>query len=302
MPEHLPHKIFFIGFNKTGTVSYHNMMKEVFGKRAAHRAIWTEWAFCSNKKKLDKYDVFTDGECANIQNLDKLYPNAKYILNTRSLEGWLVSRHKSIERSRLLNKWFFRKIFPMKWLKNYINNRLLDNSERAMRRWVKVRNAYHKYAHDFFENRDGDFLVLDIADKDAPAKLQSFLGVEVSLNNEHKNSSGKDLRSGLMFEALRLKYDEKLSIKKVSKFLEEEELTNFRNEKLYGDFGDKYRQTARSNFYFPTGLVRFLVGGRARSTSFIGKFFFDQLIRWFRGSLEDMNRFVPVRRYGSGAK
>ena len=298
----LPFKVFFIGFNKTGTTSYHNMMKTLVGKKAAHRAIWTDWTFSRNKTKLDKYDVFTDGECANLQNLDTLYPKAKFVLNTRSLEGWLISRHKSIERSRELNKWFFRKILPINWLRNYINSRLLDNSEQAMRRWIQIRNAYHKYAIDFFQDRPSDLLVLDLAEKDALVRLQNFIELESPLKSEHKNSSGNDLRSGLLFEALKLKYDEEISRKKVEEFLRKEELISFKEENLHFELKkDNWRKSSK-RISLPAYWVRLLVAGRARSTSFVGKYFFDQLIRIFRSGLDDIHRFVSVSRYGGGAR
>ena len=302
MPNQLLSKVFFIGLNKTGTTSYHNMLKTVVGKKAAHRAIWTDWAFSRNKTKLDKYDVFTDGECANLYNLDEFYPRAKYVLNTRSLEGWLISRHKSIERSRLLNKWFFRKILPIIWLQNYINTILLDNSERAMKRWIEIRNSYHIYALDFFKDRPSDLLVLDLSEDDAATRLENFLELETPLKSEHKNGSGKDLRSGMMFDALKLEYNEKISQKKVGDFLRKEGLTPFKDEKLHFQIEAGVGHNDAKWISFPSSWIRCAVAGRARSSSFLGKFIYDQMISLLRAGLEDMNRFVPTHRYGSGAK
>lgn len=303
MFERIKNKVFFIGFNKTGTVSYHNIMKVIVGKRATHRAIWTDWAYCSNKENLDQYDVFTDGECANVQNLDKLYPNSKFILNTRSLADWLISRHKSIERSRRLNKWIFRRYLPLSSLLNYVNSHLLDNGDSAMKRWVQIRNAYHCYVLDYFKNREDRFLVLDLADEDALPKLQKFLDLDKPLTHYHKNISGKDLKSGALFDVLGFLHKEERSRKKVHGFLRREGLLAYKDEKLIsGGKANIPIKVPPSTSQKPSFLVRYFVSKRASSQSIFARFFYDQFIRIFRSDIKDMNGFIPIYRYGGGAK
>jgi len=303
MSEKVANKIFFIGFNKTGTVSYHAIMKEVVGVRASHRAVWTDWSFCGDTSQLDKYDVFTDGECANIQNLDSLYPGSKFILNTRPLADWLASRHKSIYRSRRLNKWFFRKYLPVGWILRYVNSRMLTNDDAAMLRWVRIRDAYHYYAIQYFKKRKKDFLILDLGEDEALVKLQKFLGLEEPLKHQHKNTSGNDIKSGGLFDALGFQHRDDRSARVVSGFLRRENLRPYENEKLYtGRKEKKIPNVDVSSTSKSSGILRFFVCKRANSHSVLGRLFYDQFIRLFRGGLKNINRFVPIYRYGGGAK
>ncbi|MCP4459521.1 MAG: hypothetical protein GY816_16090 [Cytophagales bacterium] len=303
MSEQLPFKVFFIGFNKTGTVSYHNIMKSVVGDRAIHQAVWTDWAYCSSKDQLDKYDVFTDGECANIKNLDKLYPNAKYVLNTRPLEDWLVSRQKSMERSQKLNKWFFTRYLPVEFLLKYINSNLLDSGDSAMNRWVEIRDSYHYYVIDYFKNRESDLLVLELGDDNAVVKLQNFLKLKTQLTNHHKNTAGKGLKSGRLFDALGLQPRDDRSMRKVRGFLRRENLRIYKREKLYtARWEKKMLNIDVSKSSNPTKVARFFVKKRANSQSFLSRYFYDKIIKIVRGGINDMNRFVPVNKYAGGAK
>jgi len=84
-------KIFFIGFNKTGTTTYYNLLKDKY--KSVHNCKWSFISRLDNTKKVKKYfsksDVFCDGECSNFSKLDKLYPNSKFILNTRPIKDWI---------------------------------------------------------------------------------------------------------------------------------------------------------------------------------------------------------------------
>ena len=139
---------------------------------------------------MDKYDVFTDGECANIRILDEKYPGAKFILNSRPLLDWLVSRHKSVQRSRKTVKWIFRKFLPIGGLKNFVTDKLLRNDIVAVKRWIEIRNRYHFYAIDYFKDRPNDFMVSDITDEHCFRKLRKFTGVKIERQIVHKNDDG----------------------------------------------------------------------------------------------------------------
>lgn len=75
-------KIFVIGFNKTATSSFHELFLSN-GLKSQHEGVW----------QTDKYDCFSDNpELNNYKELYKNYPNSIFILNTRGLNSWLLSR------------------------------------------------------------------------------------------------------------------------------------------------------------------------------------------------------------------
>ena len=78
-------KIFVIGFGKNATTTFHEMFLQN-GLKSQHEQLYWD---------TKKYDCFSDGgEKRDLKKLYKEYPNAIYILNTRSLEQWLLSRLK----------------------------------------------------------------------------------------------------------------------------------------------------------------------------------------------------------------
>ena len=99
-------KVFCIGNVKTGSCSLKQLGIEL-GYKSVHNYSWCK----ADPKKLIKYDFFTDGgghiwditktndknywgsnTAHNVNKLYELYPNAKFILNTRALEDWLISK------------------------------------------------------------------------------------------------------------------------------------------------------------------------------------------------------------------
>ena len=94
-------KVFCIGFNKTGTTTLHRILQDQLSYRSAHKPRWTDWSITRNRPELDQFDAFSDGGCASIKNLDELYPEAIFVLNTRPLRHWVLSRYKAVERSAI---------------------------------------------------------------------------------------------------------------------------------------------------------------------------------------------------------
>lgn len=76
-------KIFVIGFNKTGTTSFHDLFIK-YGLTSQHNIKWN----------IDNYQCFCDGLHNNgkYKNYYEKYPNSLFILNTRPLYNWLKSR------------------------------------------------------------------------------------------------------------------------------------------------------------------------------------------------------------------
>ena len=77
-------KYFIIGFNKTGTNTLHQLFLKN-NLKSQHSGKW----------RLEQYQCFSDSEdIYRFEDLDKQYENSIFILNTRSLQKWIISRFK----------------------------------------------------------------------------------------------------------------------------------------------------------------------------------------------------------------
>ena len=90
-------KIIFVGFNKTASSSIHKLFLEnnYKSKHTVHNF----------EKEIQKYDVLSDPgnlndieHVINYKNIYRKYPQSIFILNTRSLHDWLISRSKHYYR------------------------------------------------------------------------------------------------------------------------------------------------------------------------------------------------------------
>ena len=180
-------KVFFIGFNKSGTTTYHNIMSQKF--KSKHN---TEWAKRSrdNRKgyayRLKQYfksaDSWSDGESPDYKRLDEVFPNAKFILNTRCERSWLISLVRHVHRPAALQ------LKGQHYREFFVQGAGREQSVISM--WLKRRRAYHRSVYKYFGNQTtSKFTVLDIENDDVVARLSNFLGVQLnkSKRNMHYN-------------------------------------------------------------------------------------------------------------------
>ena len=154
-------KIFGVGLGRTGTSSLTIALREL-GYNIFHQA---KISFLPELKELiDINDGGTDAPVAYAyKELDKMYPNSKWILTTRRIEQWL----KSIE-------WI------MSWVKTSENDlklRALLYGDRKFNRekFIKAYRKHHRETLEYFKDRD-DFLIMDIEKSDFNwKKLCTFL-------------------------------------------------------------------------------------------------------------------------------
>jgi hypothetical protein len=127
-------KVFVIGFNKTGTSSFYKLF--CLNRLASQHS--TSW-------NLDKYQCFSDG--GSYHNFEKLYaryPDSLFILNTRSLEDWLISRFLHGCR------------FSAKWA-NPVGKDLIEQ-------WVTHRRKYQRRVLEWFSKYPEQLCVVSIDD------------------------------------------------------------------------------------------------------------------------------------------
>lgn len=149
-------KVFAIGFNKSGTTSLHHLFQDL-GFRSFHGIHWRD---SRNRTLLHAFDAFSDGPPQDFQALHRLFPTAKFILNTRDLEGWVLSRLKHVARDRT------RDTRPATW----------SVSHQAVEAWITDRNNYHARVLRYFQAFPEQLLVVNLTrDKDAANKIAGFL-------------------------------------------------------------------------------------------------------------------------------
>lgn len=158
MEQPTKRKIFCIGFNKTGTSSLFKFFtrNEFAG---VHHSAWPNYSrIRSARAFFDRADCFTDGEKADFVRLDKWFPDAFFILNTRDETAWLRSRVKHVLR-------FNRKPGTAGLMDNRTYGAMAKDfffdESLCLNKWIAERRLYHKQAREYFTG-NGRFLEIDI--------------------------------------------------------------------------------------------------------------------------------------------
>lgn len=184
-------KIFIIGFNKTGTRSFmHYFIKNSipvihWDENRLARAIKFNY---DNKRKLltnyENFTVFCDMEDIHNMNfahvtyfkeMDKQYPNSKFILNIRNVEKWIESRNNHQDDNGNYTDYFCKKL---KLTKEEVNDK-----------WRKEFYEHNKNVIKYFSDKPNKLLIYHI-ENDNIEKLNDFLP-EYQLNADLYYHEGK---------------------------------------------------------------------------------------------------------------
>lgn len=194
-------KVFCVGRNKTGTTSLKKVMSElgyvVGDQRTAEKMIkqWGQRDF----KRLLKYcrtaQFFQDIPFSlpfTFQAVDMHFPGSKFILTVRDEEAW----YESMRKFHLSERVHGDKALSLELLKDaeycykgfaYDTKVLvydLPEDDPYHRETLLDHYRYHnKMVKDYFRNRPGDLLILDVSEPDAYQKLCEFLGKPYSSSN-----------------------------------------------------------------------------------------------------------------------
>ena len=303
-------KVFCVGFNKTGTVTLHRIFCDQLGYRSAHTPGWTDWSITKNRDRLDQFEAFFDGECASIRNLDDLYPEALFVLNTRPLKHWVLSRHKAVERSRTAVRWALTQYVPLGFVAWIINRWVLDNRERAVMRWIRIRNSYHKHVMRYFSDRKEKLLVMNIEEADFGVQLAQFLGAEGSITPTRVNRDGHGTMTRTILDAIGEQVENHTSDQDIDAFFSSHGLDQHGDNLTFFESPSSGLSRSASDYClivlpFLRPLFRWiygvLVASRSKVHSDLSNWLVDSLIRFFR-SESDMHYFTSVRRLGSASK
>jgi hypothetical protein len=265
-------KVFCVGFNKTATMTLSRLF-EGMGLRAAHNFRWTDWSIARDRARLDEWDAFSDGGCASIRNLDEMYPDARFILNTRPLRSWVLSRHKAVDR------------------------------------WVRIRNSYHAHVARFFQGRPDKLLVVDVEDACAHERIARFLGRAAPTGRPHANQDGQGTMTRSMLDAIGDQLGAGRSEEAVDAFFAKHypdgagEVGSVDRPALSLGWSPSDRVLRVAPFL--RGPFRatyaWLCGVRSRRKSYLAKWVVDLGIRFLR-SERDLNWFTTTQRFASGEK
>ena len=159
-------KIFVIGFNKTGTKSLHNIFKS-----SKIKCIHTTQCVM---QIIDKHDAFADGNHLNFNEYYEKYPDSLFILNTRPIKNWLISRYKHAKAP---------------W-NNFRNNCWCwPVSEFKTNSWITTREKHYENIFDFFNepDRHKQLFVVNIEKEGWENAVLKFINKPLLSNPSHQN-------------------------------------------------------------------------------------------------------------------
>jgi 3'-phosphoadenosine 5'-phosphosulfate (PAPS) 3'-phosphatase len=167
-------KIFGIGLSKTGTTSLARAL-EILGYRTRDNLGVVDYIqgdlSSINSGILDTNDAFTDTPIPNFyRELDAKYPDSKFILTVRDMEGWLKSCKKQFTQ-KLSDK------------QNAAHTQLfMDLYDSTVFDEEKFRTGYEDFVdgvYQYFADRPQDLLTLNVSSGDGWEILCPFLGKPV---------------------------------------------------------------------------------------------------------------------------
>ena len=159
-------KVFVIGFQKTGTTSLGQALEilgyRVCGTVGANDPHIAETVFDRIKPLLDQYSAFQDNPwCVLYEDLDKQFPNSKFILTIRQSEKWILSVLNHFGSTyRPLNKWIYGVDFP------------LGNEQVFINRYER----HNREVLSYFKDRPDDLLVISSNQDYSWTRVCDFLG------------------------------------------------------------------------------------------------------------------------------
>lgn len=169
-------KFFAIGYNKTASTTLH----ELFTKnniKSRHVFAYNDVAANPEVNFFSDIDAFSIEKAVNYRQLYIDHPNALFILNTRSLNGWLKSKmtHNYWIHCRQTAKKLADSKYKLKNLKHYFQE--IEPYEYAVK-LIRHRISEYKKIIQFFKDKKDHFMILDIDIADWQYFLTHKLGMK----------------------------------------------------------------------------------------------------------------------------
>jgi hypothetical protein len=175
----LPTRIFCVGMHKTATCSLHKALG-ILGYDSAHwktahwaKKIWREIRTIGRSLTLEKHYALGDLPIpALFRQLDKAYPGSKFILTVRKDEHWVESVRKHWDPR--FNKW--RSAWDTDPFSHQIHQAIYGRKDFDRETFLRVYREHNAAVMDYFKDRPGDMLIMDMTVGDGWEKLCGFLG------------------------------------------------------------------------------------------------------------------------------
>lgn len=171
-------KIFGLGLSRTGTTTLNTILKQ-HGYNMVHYPTNAELYSMNN-------DGATDIPVTVVyKDLDKKFPNSKFIYTIRDKDEWLASMGPYLERKRTWNQ-----------SSKQVDVRIQTYGAPffEMDKYSKAYDFWLNDITEYFKNRPNDLLILNIVNEvDKPQKLFDFLGIKTKAPEKfpHENKLKK---------------------------------------------------------------------------------------------------------------
>jgi hypothetical protein len=163
-------KLFIIGLPRTGTTSISVALLEHF--KVSHTGY--------TKRAFELADVISDCPCfSDYQQLDRLFPESKFVYLQRSLEQWLPSMQMLLNKMlpSLKSETYVNPILKRSFDQTFDLNNVASPLEKS-----HLTTCYQRHEQgviDFFQGRD-NILNIDINQADSLSLLLDFLNLQHS--------------------------------------------------------------------------------------------------------------------------
>lgn len=156
-------KVFGIGLSRTGTTSLAKALA-LLGYKSIH---------ARGLHHIEMYEASTDVPvAARYRQLDKRYPNSRFILTVRDMDSWLESCRQHYEGYNPFELRNFKQAVEYAFCRGVLYG--IEGFDPDV---FKV--AYHRFVdgvHEYFKDRSHDLLELNIVAGEGFEKLCPFLG------------------------------------------------------------------------------------------------------------------------------
>lgn len=177
-------KIFGVGLGRTGTASLAAAL-HLLGFKTRH---FVDYGALAGEYRPDlkgffgprllamlaECDAIANGTGLPFEELDRSYPDSRFILTIREEDAWLGSQRAY--KTLLSGKWQ-QSVANSKNASRFINKEIYGSDKFDAERWLNVYRHHVKTVAAYFEGREKDCLVMDIAAGDGWDKLCPFLGL-----------------------------------------------------------------------------------------------------------------------------
>jgi hypothetical protein len=174
-------KIIGLGLSRTGTTSL-GLALEKLGFKTIHFPIQI---YSKNDLSLySQYDAFVDLPIPlYYKDIDKMFPNSKFILTIRDEQAWLESMKWLFETGKIL--WKHGAVLDQ------LHRDIYETDVFDVKTLSFIYRKYNNEVVEYFKNRENDLLILDLNNGDLNYhKLCSFLNTPI-LNEPFPKSNEK---------------------------------------------------------------------------------------------------------------